>query len=77
MTIDEMIERLNEYRDQLGGDAEVRMMQQPNWPFQYHIGNVVSGEEINNVKDGSVHDRVVYVCEGPQIGYGSKCAWDV
>ena len=37
MTIDELIERLEDYRDELGGDAEVRLMTQSNWPFENDI----------------------------------------
>src|SRR5262245_28443685 len=86
MTIDELIERLEDYRDSLGGEAEVRLMTQQNWPFENAIFGLTSGEEINdrdyeddeeeeddeNVDD----DRVVYIVEGNQLGYGSKRAWD-
>ena len=34
MTLNELIERLEEYRDQLGEDCEVRLMTQQNWPFE-------------------------------------------
>jgi hypothetical protein len=34
MTIDELIERLEDYRDELGSDCEVRLMTQQNWPFK-------------------------------------------
>ncbi|NLS96669.1 MAG: hypothetical protein GXX96_31420 [Planctomycetaceae bacterium] len=37
MTVDELISRLEEYRDQLGGDSEVRLMTQQNWPFENRI----------------------------------------
>lgn len=37
MTIDELIERLEEYRDELGGDVEVRLMTQQSWPFENSI----------------------------------------
>ena len=36
MTIDELIARLEDYRDEIGGDAEVRLMTQQNWPFEKH-----------------------------------------
>ena len=44
MTIDELIERLEEYRDNLGGDAEVRLMTQQHWPFENEITGLASGE---------------------------------
>ena len=81
MTIDELIERLEEYRETIGGDAEVRLMTQVNWPFENTIHGLVSGEELNDSgddDDGDVEaDQVLYICEGTQIGYGSKRAWDV
>ena len=82
MTIDELIERLEEYRDELGGQSEVRLMTQQNWPFENRIAGLTSGEEINNrdedEDDEDVDtDQVVYIVEGGQLGYGSKRAWDV
>ena len=84
MTIDELIERLEEYRDSIGGDAEVRLMTQSNWPFENDIFGLASGEAINDEADdddpnddGDVEaDQVVYICEGQQLGYGTKRAWE-
>jgi hypothetical protein len=84
MTISEMIERLEEYRDELG-DVEVRLMTQANWPFENGIAGLASGAEINEAEDdddpeddGDVDDDdVVYIVEGQQIGYGTKRAWAV
>lgn len=81
MTIDELIERLEEYRDSLGGDTSVRLMTQQNWPFENEIVGLASGEEINDRDDGEDEDvdddRVVFIVEGQQRGYGSKRAWEV
>ena len=85
MTINEMIERLEEYRDTIGGDAEVRLMTQSNWPFENDIFGLASGEEINDAADdqepnddGDVDaDQVIYICEGQQLCYGTKRAWEV
>ncbi len=81
MTIDELIERLEEYRDNLGGDTEVRLMTQQNWPFENGIAGLASGQEINDCDDRDDDDvdadRLVYIVEGQQIGYGSKRAWNV
>ena len=84
MTINEMIERLEEYRDTIGGDAEVRLMTQSNWPFENDIFGLASGEEINDAAedqepndDGDVDaDQVIYICEGQQLCYGTKRAWE-
>jgi hypothetical protein len=48
MTIDELIARLEDYRDEIGGDAEVRLMTQQNWPFENTICGLASGAEIND-----------------------------
>ncbi len=81
MTINELIARLEEYRDALGGDAEVRLMTQQHWPFENAVCGIVSGEELNDhdeEDDADVEDdRVVYIVEGQQLGYGSKRAWDI
>lgn len=86
MTLDDLIERLTETREALGGDVEVRLMTQPNWPFENGIAGITTSEEMNQDEgdedeEGNEADAdaelVVYICEGEQIGYGSKSAWDV
>ncbi len=86
MTIDELIERLVDYRDQLGGDTEVRLMTQAHWPFENTILGLAAGHEINDAADQFFpaaddqdveEDQVVYLCEGRQLGYGTKRAWQV
>ena len=80
MTLSEIIERLEEYRDELGGDCEVRLMTQQNWPFENAITGLVSGSEINESDDDDdacvEEDAVVYIVEGAQLKYGSKRAWE-
>jgi len=81
MTIDELIERLNDYRDEIGGEAEVRLMTQQNWPFENEIIGLASGEEINDASDDEDEDvdedQVVFIVEGNQRCYGSSRAWEV
>ena len=81
MTLNDLIERLEEYRDQLGEDAEVRLMTQQNWPFENTITGLASGAEINETDDDDDDDvetdAVVYIVEGTQLGYGSKRAWEI
>jgi len=81
MTIDELIGRLEEYRDVLGGDTAVRLMTQQNWPFENEIAGLASGGEINGRDDPEDEDvdddRVVFIVEGRQLGYGSKRAWEI
>ena len=81
MTIDQLIERLEDYRDVIGGEAEVRLMTQQNWPFENEIVGLASGEEINEPDDGDDEDvdedAVVFIVEGQQRCYGSTRAWEV
>ncbi len=84
MTLDTLIEILTDYRDELGCDAEVRLMTQQNWPFENRICGVTSGREMNEADDDDADDHpqdvaddtTVYIVEGGPIGYGSKRAWD-
>ena len=80
MTLDTLIEILNDYREELGGDAEVRLMTQQNWPFENSICGITSGQEMNDTDDDDDHDvadeNIVYIVEGGQICYGSKRAWE-
>jgi hypothetical protein len=81
MTLNELIERLEEYRALHGEDCEARLMTQQNWPFENAITGLVSGAEINDTDDEDDEDvdtdAVVYIVEGTQLGYGSKRAWEI
>ena len=35
MTIGELIEQLEEMKEQVGGDTEIRYALQPSWPFEF------------------------------------------
>ena len=80
ITVGELIELLEQY----DRDAQVLLMEQPGWPFEYSINGVVSREEIINQEpdedlaelgDGEeIND--VFILEGTQLRYGSKKAWD-
>ena len=84
MTIDSLINLLTEYRDELGPDAEVRLMTQQNWPFENRIAGLTSGAEMNDTGDDAsddgdgeegTDDNTVYIVEGGQLRYGNKRAW--
>jgi hypothetical protein len=91
VTINDLLRRLEEYRDDLGGDVEVRLMTQENWPFENTVIGLASGAEINDAGDDGndegndddecddervENDAVVYIVEGEQLGYGTKRAWE-
>lgn len=75
MTVGQLKELLEGYED----EAEVRLMTQSNYPFEYSIRGVASTREMNDL-EGEETDPdgdVVYVVEGGQLGYGRKAAWEV
>jgi hypothetical protein len=57
MTLSDLIEQLTDLADEVGGDAEVRLAIQPNYPFEHGLGEPV------------VVDGVVYIPETGQRGY--------
>lgn len=63
MTLDALIGQLQALRDDYDGDTEVRLAQQPNWPFEYAVGTVEA------VDLGSAAQPVVYIGEGRQLAY--------
>lgn len=81
MTVAELMELLEQYN----GGMEVRMMCQPNWPFEYSLAGIVCKGEIDGSvemeedADGviGIESDVLYLLEGSQLGYGSKAAWDM
>lgn len=86
MNLDTLIEVLDDYREEFGGDAEVRLMTQESWPFENRVAGVTSGAEMNDAEQEDPHefaddedvaeDAIVYIVEGGQICYGSKRAWE-
>jgi hypothetical protein len=84
MTVEELIARLEDIRDELGGDIEVRLMTQQNWPFENTIEGLCSSREIAEADDEDEEDEgygdepvVLFIVEGRQLGYGTKKAWEV
>ena len=78
MTLEELIDQLEDYRDQFGGEIEVRLMTQSNWPFENSIYGLGSSDEIQDAGDNEeISDKeIIYIVEGNQLGYGTKTAWD-
>lgn len=79
MTIQELIDRLEELKEDVGGDVEVRLAHQPQWPFEYSIGDVIAIEK-DEAADADPDDdgydesadqeeTIVYIAESSQIGY--------
>ena len=84
MTIDQLIERLQEAREEIGGDCEVRLMTQQNWPFENAVHGVTtsnqiaeSSEDDEDDEDDEPAEPVCFIVEGSQLAYGTKTAWEV
>ena len=45
MTVNEMIERLQEAADDGFGECEVRLAFQPNWPLQYTVAGIATPDD--------------------------------
>ena len=81
MTATQLMEELEWAIERNGGeDVEVRMAQQPKWPFEYSIDEAVvveskDGEETSNNVVGE-KEVIVYLGEGTQLGYLNEKASD-
>ena len=61
--------------EQMDSEAQVFIMSQKSWPFEYSIHSVLqrSDFEDNHAQDVSSLD--VFIVEGEQLRYGNKDAW--
>ncbi|GAG28297.1 unnamed protein product [marine sediment metagenome] len=77
-----LAEKLQEFMDQFGEDAQVRIASQPAWPFEYDIRGCVDSVELGPEEEGDPVDMdgdpepIFYIVEGAQLGYFRKEAWD-
>jgi len=69
MTVGELRELL----DGLDDDMKVELQTQPNYPLKSKVSNLSLRSDIEDDVDDK--DDVLYICEGSQIGYGDKDAW--
>jgi hypothetical protein len=79
--VSELIEILSEMDE----DAEVFIASQSQWPFEHAIYGVALRSEMLGVDDGEAATETcepgtapsdVLICEGTQLRYGSKRAWE-
>ena len=77
MTIDRLIELLEEMREQMPneGQTKVTLTQQENWPLEYEIEGVADCSEIDDENESGFGDKVTLI-EGRQIGYGAKTVFE-
>lgn len=67
MTLDQLIETLEEYREERGGDTEVLLATQPNWPLAFHIAQCrYVNDKLWIVEGGHPHPNP----------YAPRQAWD-
>lgn len=89
MTIDEMIAALEEAREDLGGEAQVRVAYQPNWPLRGTVARVTvpdGPDPDDNYDEGSAapgqenDGRMVWIAVGSapydENPYGPRWAWE-
>ncbi len=67
MTVDELIEYLEEYRG-----LEVRLGIQPGYPLQTSINTVISNGDL--IEEGD--KEVCYILAGKELGYATKKLWE-
>lgn len=72
MTLDEMIERLTEIRDDFNvrGDTRIRGAFQPNYPL---IANIAAITTVINCEED---DKIVYIAFTDGTQYGSSDLWE-
>lgn len=75
MTIQDLISELQDMAEQYGEETEVRLAQQPQWPFEYSISNIVAvninepDEDEEEAEYDDDTEMIVYISEGSQLGY--------
>jgi hypothetical protein len=74
MTVQELIEEL----ECCDGEAEVRFLAQPSWPFEYTIAAVVEASDRPDDLSGyrETPARRVLLVEGRQACYGDRRAFE-
>lgn len=83
MTLNDLIERLQEIADDLGEEAdevEVRLAVQPRWAFEHTIAGIALSSDLRRGDDeeeaGEESTPIVYLAEGEQIGYAPPGIWE-
>jgi hypothetical protein len=69
ITLDDLIFELQDLRDDVGGDAVVRVAHQPQWAFEYDVDSVAHVAAKRERKNRPASPAVVYLAEGRQVGY--------
>jgi len=78
------VQELKELLEELPDSMEVRIMQQPSWPFEYSVQGAITRMEIvdtmddedEDLDDNLMEEDCLFLLEGSQLCYGTKSAWD-
>ena len=70
MQVGELLEILKDYPEEM----EVKLAQQPKWPFQYSVGRIV------DANDADDNETCLFIAEGEQEDYlgddaAARLAW--
>jgi hypothetical protein len=72
------VSELIEYLEDCDPEAEVLIMEQPGWPFEYSVIGIATREDFEETaedeRDKKSND--VFLLEGKQLRYGTKDAWN-
>ena len=72
MTVQELLEILEEMVENGAGHYEVKLLMQPNYPFIYTIGSVGVRDVEDETGEHLVEEEVLYLAEGRQESYGFR-----
>ena len=70
MTVQELLEILEEMVENGAGHYEVKLLLQPNYPLIYTVGSVGVRKVEDEFEDSLVEEEVFYLAEGRQESYG-------
>lgn len=84
MNIDDLIQTLEEAREAMGGDADVRIAYQPSWPLRGNVVEVTynhNGDPDADFAPGTPADEAICWLAAGEVGYGEnpyapRWAWD-
>ena len=81
MKLKDLTGLLERYEAEVGGEVEVRLMTQMQYPFEHALSGVTdtcaildfTGKAPDTI---AAEENIVYIVEGSQLGYGKKDAWE-
>lgn len=62
ITFEDLVDFVENHKDQIPNDTPIRLATQPRWPFEYSTNAI-------HVHNENTHDPIIYLSEGTQLGY--------